>query len=35
MIFAKNAVVRLEGTVKGQYTIGCNSTTTSTGKGTI
>ena len=35
MIFAQNAVVRLKGTVKGQYTIGCNSTTTSTGKGTI
>ncbi len=35
MIFAKNAVVRLKGTVKGQYTIGCNSTTTSTGKGTV
>jgi hypothetical protein len=35
MIFAKNAVVRLQGTVKGQYTIGCNSTTTSTDKGTI
>ena len=35
MIFAKNAVVRLQGTVKGQYTIGCNSTTTSTSKGTI
>lgn len=35
MIFAKNAVVRLKGTVKGQYTIGCNSTTTSTGKGNV
>lgn len=35
MIFAQNAVVRLKGTVKGQYTVGCNSTTTSTGKGTI
>jgi hypothetical protein len=35
LIFAKNAVVRLQGTVKGQYTIGCNSTTSSTGKGTI
>lgn len=35
MIFANNAVVRLKGTVKGQYTIGCNSTTTSTGKGTV
>ncbi len=35
MIFAKNAVVRLKGTVKGQYTIGCNSTTTSTSKGSI
>jgi len=35
MIFAKNAVVRLKGTVKGQYTIGCNSTTTSTSKGTV
>jgi len=35
MIFAKNSVVRLKGTVKGQYTLGCNSTTTSTGKGTV
>lgn len=35
MIFAKNAVVRLKGTVKGQYTIGCNSTTSSTDKGTV
>ena len=35
MIFAKNSVVRLKGTVKGQYTIGCNSTTSSTGKGTV
>lgn len=35
LIFANNAVVRLKGTVKGQYTIGCNSTTTSTGKGTV
>lgn len=35
MIFAKNSVVRLKGTVKGQYTIGCNSTTSSTGKGSV
>ena len=35
MIFAKNSVVRLKGTVKGQYTVACNSTTTSTGKGSI
>lgn len=27
MIFAKNSVVRLKGTVKGQYTIACNNTT--------
>jgi hypothetical protein len=35
MIFAKNSVVRLKGTVKGQYTLACNSTTTSVGKGNI
>lgn len=35
VIFAKNSVVRLKGTVKGQYTIACNSTTTSTDKGSI
>lgn len=35
LIFAKNSVVRLKGTVKGQYTVGCNSTTTSTTKGAI
>lgn len=35
MIFAKNSVVRLKGTVKGQYNVACNSTTTSTGKGSI
>lgn len=35
VIFAKNAVVRLKGTVKGQYTLACNSTTSSTGKGNI
>jgi hypothetical protein len=34
MIFAKDCVLRLKGTVKGQYTIGCNSIM-STGKGTI
>lgn len=33
MIFAKNSIVRLKGTVKGQYTVACNNTTT--GKGTI
>ncbi len=35
LIFAKNSVVRLQGTVKGQYTIACNSTTSSTNKGII
>ena len=34
MIFAKDCVVRLKGTVKGQYTIGCSSLM-SAGKGTI
>jgi len=34
MIFAKDCVLRLKGTVKGQYTIGCSSTM-SLGKGTI
>ena len=34
MIFAKDCVLRLKGTVKGQYTIGCNSLM-SVGKGTI
>jgi len=34
MIFAKDCTVRLKGTVKGQYTIGCNSLM-SAGKGTI
>ena len=33
MIFAKNSIVRLKGTVKGQYTVACNNTTG--GKGTI
>lgn len=33
MIFAKNAIVRLKGTVKGQYTVACNNTTS--GRGTI
>lgn len=35
MIYAKDAVVRLKGTVKGQYTVGCVSSTASTGEGTI
>jgi len=35
IIFAKNSVLRLQGTVKGQYTVACNSTTSSTGKGSI
>jgi hypothetical protein len=35
LIYAKNMVVRLKGTVKGKYTIGCSSSTSSTGKGTI
>jgi len=34
LIFAKDCVVRLNGIVKGQYTLGCSSTSTS-GKGTI
>jgi hypothetical protein len=34
MIFAKDCIVRLKGTVKGQYTIGCNSLM-SASKGTI
>jgi hypothetical protein len=34
LIFAKDCVVRLKGTVKGQYTIGCSSNM-SAGKGTI
>lgn len=33
MIFAKNSIVRLQGTVKGQYTVACNNTTG--GKGDI
>lgn len=33
MIFAKNSIVRLKGTVEGQYTVACNNTTY--GKGTI
>ncbi len=33
MIFAKNSIVRLSGTVKGQYTVACNNTTS--GKGSI
>jgi hypothetical protein len=35
LIYAKNMVVRLQGVVKGKYTLGCSSSTTSTGKGTI
>jgi hypothetical protein len=34
LIFAKDCVVRLKGTVKGQYTLGCSSNM-SAGKGTI
>lgn len=34
LIFAKDCIVRLKGTVKGQYTLGC-STTMSASKGTI
>ena len=34
LIYAKDCVVRLKGTVKGQYTLGC-STNMSAGKGTI
>ena len=33
LIFAKNSIVRLKGTVKGQYTVACNKTTS--GKGSI
>lgn len=32
MIFAKNSIVRLQGTVKGQYTVACNNTTGGKGK---
>ena len=32
MIFAKNSIVRLQGTVKGQYTVACNRTSGSKGK---
>jgi|WetSurSiteA1Bulk_404760.scaffolds.fasta_scaffold09894_1 hypothetical protein len=35
LIYAKNMVVRLKGTVKGKYTLGCSSSTSSTGKGTV
>ena len=35
LIYAKDMVVRLQGTVKGKYTLGCSSSSTSTGKGTI
>lgn len=36
MIFVKNSIVRLQGTVKGQYTVACNSTlSTGSSKGTI
>lgn len=35
LIYAKDCVVRLKGTVMGQYTLGCSSSSTSTGKGTI
>lgn len=35
LIYAKDAVVRLQGTVKGKYTVGCSSSSASTGKGTI
>ena len=35
LIYAKDCVVRLKGTVKGQYTLGCSSSSASTGKGTV
>jgi hypothetical protein len=35
LIYAKDCVVRLKGVVKGQYTLGCTSSSTSTGKGTV
>ena len=35
LIYAKDMVVRLQGVVKGRYTIGCSSSSSSTGKGSI
>ncbi len=35
LIYAKDCVVRLKGTVKGRYTIACDSVSSSLGKGTI
>jgi hypothetical protein len=35
LIYAKDCVVRLQGVVKGRYTLGCSSSSTSTGKGSI
>ena len=35
LIYAKDCVVRLKGTVRGQYTIACDSVSSSPGKGTI
>lgn len=35
LIYAKDCTVRLKGTIKGQYTLGCSSPTASTGKGTV
>jgi len=35
LVYAKDCVVRLKGVVKGQYTLGCSSSSTSTGKGTV
>ncbi|HSW56138.1 MAG TPA: hypothetical protein VLH59_13720 [Ignavibacteriaceae bacterium] len=35
LIYAKDCVVRLQGVVKGRYTLGCSSSSTSTGKGTV
>jgi hypothetical protein len=35
LIYAKDMVVRLKGVVKGKYTLGCSSSSASTGKGTV
>jgi len=35
LIYAKDMVVRLQGVVKGKYTLGCSSSTASTDKGSI
>jgi hypothetical protein len=35
LIYAKDCVVRLQGVVKGRYTLGCSSSSSSSGKGSI